>query len=320
MPPPPPLHSEHISALCDFIEMQCLSSDDWNVSASDIIRIYNRQEGASTRDDDIEQVVYDALSDVEDRIKHVGLSRECYPFDIGNEGLIHFKPGDETRMWCIYLFLLFATQCDMKKNRRFSGEDAAHLFELLCAEVAKRLWGGSEKDERVIAYVFGTGRSAKDPQIPDNQVQKGFVATVDELCRNLGEGGVFKKKNNAPITAKDGKLDIVVWRRFADGRPGQLIGFGQCKTGTHWPRHLPELNPDSFCDKWMSDRPAVSPIRLFFIADRSIRRWYDHCKDGGLLLDRCRIMEYCSNLPDALLDRIASWVRAAASAHSLRLP
>ena len=80
----------------------------------------------------------------------------------------------------------------------------------------------------------------------------GFHEAGERTVRRLaGRLRVSAPENETKVTAKDGKLDIVVWRRFADGRPGQLIGFGQCKTGTSWPDDLTKLQPEGFCAKWM---------------------------------------------------------------------
>ena len=46
-----------------------------------------------------------------------------------------------------------------------------------------------------------------------------------------------------------------------------------------------KLQPEVFCAKWMRQRPAVLPVRLYFVADRVIDSWYDTCVEGGILLD-----------------------------------
>ena len=70
----------------------------------------------------------------------------------------------------------------------------------------------------------------------------------------------------------------------------------------------------------MLKTPAVIPVRLYFVADRIIGRWYDRCKDGGILFDRCRIMEYADNLPEPLMKRVNAWVGAALRSQRLAFP
>jgi hypothetical protein len=207
---------------------------------------------------------------------------------------------------------------NMKSERQQGGEDATSLFEQLCCEVAVRFWGGP--GEQVGAMVFGTGRLADDRDDSEPIDRRSFTKRVNELCEGLREGYRFPAEKDGKVTAKDGKLDIVVWRRFADGRPGQLVGFGQCKTGTSWPDDLTKLQPEGFCAKWMLQRPAVLPVRMYFVADRVKSQWYDRCVDGGIIFDRCRIMEYVTGLPETLVRRIVTWTKAAASVNGLTLP
>ena len=143
---------------------------------------------------------------------------------------------------------------------------------------------------------------------------------MNDLCKAIREGEDFHPKSPGKITARDGKLDIVVWRGFTDQRHGQLIGFGQCKTGTHWKNDLSKLQPDSFCRKWMRVQPAATPVRLYFVCDRVIDRSYEMCSDGGILFDRCRIMEYATDIPKKLLKRIEKWVKAVGRAEGLKIP
>ena len=148
-----------------------------------------------------------------------------------------------------------------------------------------------------------------------------FERRVDELCRRLGEDGGFQRKRARRGTrAKDGKLDIVVWTPFADKLPGKLIGFGQCKTGTNYNDELTELRPDVFREKWLSSALIVPPVRLFFISEALA--FSDECRfeisiEAGLTFDRCRIIDFCNNVPSELLASLESWTTEAARATGL---
>ncbi len=311
-------HADNLNVIGDFMEIECLRRADRNVSVMDVTRAMVRQ--SDLNDDVVQQFVRDSLCDIEARAKHAGNARSMYPYAVDARGdLVTFAKGSTNDTWCVYLFLLLATRLDMKAKRKYSGEDAAVLFEILCCEVGKRLWGG-QHDPRVKALVFGTARHRDGKKDEDEIDINSFKQAVDFLCKELNEGRGFDAKSNDRVTAKDGKLDVVVWRGFADKRDGQVIGFGQCKTGTHWDSDLMKLRPDDFFSKWVRQHPAVTPVRLYFIADRAIQRWYDRSRDGGVLLDRCRIMEYCSDLPGELVGRICEWVKAAAADHGLLVP
>ena len=111
------------------------------------------------------------------------------------------------------------------------------------------LWGGPT--ELSGALVFGTARTkAENKQEIPGQHRLSLLA--------LREGSGMKEKAKAP-GAGDGKLDIVVWRVFSDGRAGGLVGFGQCKTGIHWKTHLTKLVPRNFCRDYFREPLILDP-------------------------------------------------------------
>ena len=49
------------------------------------------------------------------------------------------------------------------------------------------------------------------------------------------------------------------------------------------------------------------------------RRLARACVDGGIVFDRCRIVNHAANLPSDLLQKIEAWVNAAAKSEGLLL-
>lgn len=187
--------------------------------------------------------------------------------------------------------------------------DGAELFEQVCCEVAKNYWGTDAK-----GMVFGTARRV------DAREVTGFEAAVNYFCTETREGDGFRNNYNEPITAQDGKLDVVVWKPFSDKRRGQLMGFGQCKTGTHWSSGLFTLRPEGFCKKWVSPAPVVDPVRLYFITARVKQsKWHEVGVDGGVMFDRCRILDYAPPMPE-LRAKWTRWTKAAPAAHGITMP
>jgi hypothetical protein len=112
--------------------------------------------------------------------------------------------------------------------------------------------------------------------------------------------------------AGDGKLDIVVWRIFSDGRSGSLVGFGQCKTGIHWKDHLTKLVPRNFCRDYLQSPLIWDPIRIYMVPHRvDGAAWDSHTGAGGLLLDRCRLVQYGYDISDDVLANCRLWLDAA---------
>lgn len=224
-----------------------------------------------------------------------------YPFGWECDGQALKLDSDGGGRRLVYLYLLLATRLNMKDSRRHASIDGTLLLEDLSAEVARAYFG-----QRAESYVFGSSN------------HKSFGDKMDDLCARLNEGGGFRKQEARP-GMRDGGLDVVVWKHFADKSLGKLIGFGQCKTGTSYRDQLAELHADTFWAKWaMEPRLAVTPMRMYFVAEALSRNsWRNDLIDAGLLFDRCRVVDYCDGCRSDVLVSLSKWTNAAALAHKL---
>ena len=292
-----------VHELADFAELNAWRDGSISVTALSqaIGRVMeNDYTDGVPEENELDDEIGSAFAEVERRQKSC---RYGYPFDIEQHGYTlsaNSVPPHSKSL--IYMYLLLATRLNMNNNRTHADIDGTLLFEELTAEVAREYLG-----KRAEALVFGT---ASD--------MPSFAGKVNYLCQRVGEGGGFVKRDEKPPNEKDGKLDVVVWKDFADRLPGKLIAFGQCKTGTNYRDTLAQLQPDSFCRKWLSQSPAFTPIRMFFVAEALPQgHWYSTSVDAGLLFDRCRIVDFCENVSSAVLGKIKDWTVAAAKASEL---
>ena len=305
--PGEPSPSDEAHELADYVEL--VAWRDGSMSAVALIRFLGRREDPDysagvPEEDEADTVVEDAFGEIERR-------REAcagdYPFVLDDSGAIVQRQGGRTggqanAMHAIYKYLLLATRLDMKNDRRHGGHDGTKLLEELAAETARSYLGSRSE-----SMVFGTAASAR-----------GFPDRINRLCKRIGEGGGFFGHGSTASRQQDGKLDIVAWTPFSDRLPGQLIMFGQCKTGTHYKDQLAQLQPDAFCRKWLRTQPAVTPTRAFFLSEALPRSgWRDSAVDAGVLFDRCRIVDFARDASDRLLARIRAWTRTAAIATGL---
>lgn len=288
----------------DFLEIECLRQTDLNASGGDLLAAISRidddlPEERSRSDMRMDALVHEVFDELTDRARHSGAGPYTYPFHVdGDSQLLRFNGKKGQRE--LYLFMLFATRINMGAKRVQDGIDGTHLFEEICCEVAKNYWGN-----RTDGIVFGTSRRRAGSEVG------GFTEAINDLCNRLGEGIGFYSPSGARPTAQDGKLDIVVWKQFTDKRQGQLIGFGQCKTGTHWEDGKFELHPEGFCKKWVRTAPAVNPVRLFFISSRpNNHQWFETSVDAGIVFDRCRILDYAPRMT-VLEGQWQKWLKAA---------
>ena len=288
--------------LADYMELICWR--DKVMSATSLSKLLGRLDENDYSDgvpeeEEASQIVEDAYCEIERRCE---ACRGGYPFVIGNKGYtLHASKCVGNRKHVIYKYMLLATRLNMKSNRCHAGMNGAFLFEKLAAEAAREYFGA-----RAESLVFGTASDAR------------FCEKVNDLCRRIREGDGFENCDEAAPTAQDGKLDVVVWKHFTDGRPGKLIAFGQCKTGTNYRDTLTQLQPDSFCKKWLRSSPVLNPIRMFFVSDALSRsHWRSKSVDAGLLFDRCRIVDFCDDINEDVLTKVATWTAAAAEATGL---
>lgn len=314
----------------DWVELTAIQSADGNCSVHDAMKIIRRSGTVdavvadrlvdeSDQDDlDVEDFIdkqgeateslVDAVwEEIEDRLLACGGpgNLTLYPF-VASERLLQ----SDDPVAAPYTFMLLLSRFGNAKPKDAAGKqiNGQRLFEDISSHAAKVYFGGNHVD--VALYQFGFPRRVKAP---------GFEKALDDLCHQLGEGGGTKRR---PTLAdqKDAKLDLAVWRRFPDRRPGQLIGFGQCATGKNWSEKLTELMPRAFIQTWMRSGYVVhEPVRLFFLPFRISRdAWEPSANHGGVLFDRCRVALLLEDLCDDLREQCKAWSAAMIARHLQR--
>ena len=301
----PPVASDPPEARADWLETLALSKRDKNSSLQDLVQEIHRsgstdglenvetlEEITDAGSEQSQVLAEDTFTEIGDRLTACGSAYRAYPFEVQSQ-YIRARRGYEK---CVYTFLLLLSRFGI--NAGPPCIDAPDLFERIGAWAAQKYFGGA--DRGVQSYLFG---------FPRRVAPKGFSSAVDDLCRQVGEGGGCKDHPTRK-DQKDAKLDLAVWRAFGDRRVGKLIAFGQCAAGSDWPSKLSELQPKAFCQKWMNDLPAVPAVRMFLVPFRVEQRKWDHvCIDAGILFDRCRIAALTTDLEPGLRKQCAEWSR-----------
>ncbi|WP_161867217.1 hypothetical protein [Pseudomonas yangonensis] len=297
--PNQPSPKADIHELADFAEL--LAWCKGTVSAREIIAYLGREDdndnnvGCDDNDDENANELDEVMNELERR------SQACntgYPFLLELEGtVLKFSPPQDNQKQEIYLYLLLSTRLNMLKSKIHAGIDGTTLLEEIAARTLQFYLGKN----RSKSMVFGTAMGNK------------FEEKVNRLCTELKEGGCFKNWDSAPVSANDDRLDAVAWVPFSDGTSNQIIVFGQCKTGTTWEPQSTQLQPDAFIKRWTSERTfSLTPIRAYCISEAADRsRWQGITAYTGLLLDRCRLVDFCEDLEVGTLQRLRSWSEAA---------
>ena len=298
---PSPRASRH--ELADYAELVCWKDNitSTTVLSADLGRLEeNDYSEGVPEEEEAPQIVEEAYLEIERREE---ACRYGYPFVVGEQGYtLQASQEVGNHKHIIYKYLLLATRLNMKDDREHAGIDGTALFEELSSEAARKYLGA-----RAESIVFGTAAGKAD-----------FPRKVNNLCKQIKEGDGYVNRGEDPPSEQDGKLDIVAWKHFKDRLPGKLIVFGQCKTGTNYKDELTQLQPDSFCRKWVRSPLILTPVRMFFVAEALSRsRWANTSYDAGLLFDRCRIVDFCDGISEDVLEKVKAWTEAAAKANEL---
>jgi hypothetical protein len=289
-----PSSKNDLNELADFVELECLKNTQFskNETISTVARLEDDNDPSLQKIiDPIESKIEDVFGEIDYRMKFCNGS---YPFILKSIGsVLKVNNGSNESAMGLYKFLLLATRLNMQTERFHGNIDGTLLFEKISKHILTNYLGSRTK-----AFLFGTSSHGTS-----------FESKVNELCKELNEGHGFINRNNLSAgNIKDDALDIVAWKPFTDNYGGKLIAFGQCKTGTTWKTQTTHLRPDSFCKSWMRDMPSVDPIRIYFVCESLLRnKWYTTSAKAGIFFDRCRIMDFCQNIPTELNEEIKIW-------------
>ncbi len=282
----------------DWLELNALVSGRRGASLEDLVSALRTTGSTEALGDEApvdrgseraQAIAESAMSIIEQRSKSCA-RQESYPFTVTAGRLV--PTGSARRSTYAYLLLLTATGINVNPP----GEVGAGLFEDVSAVAARSYFGGDATGAQT--YAFGFPRRVKPAS---------FMRAVDDLCRQMGEGGGAKVRPTNR-SQKDAKLDLVVWIPMPDGRAGKVLAFGQCATGNNWQTKLSELQSEAWCRKWFIDQPPVTPLRLFFLPHSvPLASWDCHAQDAGIIFDRCRIASHASRLRPDLRRRVVAW-------------
>ena len=241
--------------------------------------------------DRAEQVANAAFNELGLRQDYLG---SMYPFDVGT-----VLRASSLAVASPYTFLLALTHLTNADGPAV--ENGPSLFEQVSRSALVQYLGGST---RVGFCDFGW---------PRRDGPSAFHDALIDLCQRMGEGTAPKQTSSATRWIKDAKLDLVAWVSFGDARTNQLSVFGQCTTANRWEGKIDELQPQDFCQRWLKEAPAMSPVAAFFVPQHVADSVWRKVAIGErrILFDRLRIAKLLADLDADLAARCTTWTRAA---------
>jgi hypothetical protein len=294
--------------LADFVEI--ISWVNGLASAQMIINylglvddIYFGEETSSERFEDMEDnhqlMIEEVFLELENRER---ILDEAYPFIIDGS-VLRLKQETYIEIQCkVYLYLLAATRLNMRDDKVQGAIDGTEEMEFLSAHVLKNYLG---KDKSKV-LVFGTAEFSDE---------KNFGVRVNETMQKLKEKPRFKDRGGSgrPIRAKDEGIDVIGWVPFKDNRENKLIVFAQSKTGTSWQKMKNALTPHHFSQRWLNEDFSLMPMYAFCVTEAVQQQlWWEACIGAGIMFDRIRMVEYCSeDANNKIREETITWLNAA---------
>ena len=284
----------HIAALANWIEASTVFVDG-SLSSSDVADVLfendiydqgNADEQASS-----DRIIEDAFSEIGRRSNWLAASS---PFQVQGRRIrsqITAWDQDVPYSFCMTLAMAgYYTDWASPFGNNYN--EQGRLFEELTGE-ALRLYGWT---------VLKTGWNGASQPADLERVIVSIAASLGDVT-----GNVPRWKDPE---AKDGGLDLVCYKPFADGRGGKPVFLTQCASGANWigKLHQPDIELwKKFVD--FSGQPQRAFAMPFALSDDDFRR---RCLNQGMFLDRYRLLSVGRNAPgwvsDTLKQQITIWL------------
>jgi hypothetical protein len=251
-----PDESYHRTKTADWLELKAIASPDGRVGFGTLVSATaltenEQEENIGDKDAEEDRLVLDAQEEINRRRESVG---EDYPFRIDDNGQAMCFVKPLTMAGSIYLFCLFLSHAFDRTI--ISKELAPHvtnrerdLFQA-CSTVAAGGWVQGP------AISFGWPR-------PDGST---YLRALKRAYTLFGDGTPHKRARPAASKAvKDNGVDIIAWRRAADGLPGTQYLVAQVASGADWKDKSVITDRQHFHDYWFERKPGSPTTDAMFM-------------------------------------------------------
>lgn len=221
----------------------------------------------------------------------------AYPFILESEKIELNTDCTNCNSYVFFLILSLARHKSKKwHDGNVSYQEQGSLFEHIVRHALSATFKGWD------TWISGWGA--------DNPARWSQI--VDQVCQKIGA----QKSEDYDLwdtpNSKERGMDILLYKRFEDSRPGMPCYLIQCASGKHWPNKLaePELeiwksSIDFFCE------PNKSFCCPYMMSDNEFKRTAIRLKPG-FMIDRERLMISLKNqrtrLAEDIENRIENWI------------
>lgn len=270
-------------ALADWIEVMMLLSQKPQISRAQLIEALAANIG-STRQD-VETSVNLLFAEIGRRRRIVDRG---YPLIIDDNLIRHDR---ESNLEFYKFLLLISLDGPMRRGRRY--KDVDEIFDkVVCAAIKSYLGNGSE------AVRFGWPVSDDRP--------KKFKHALEWLSNKIGMpvgSGI-----PAPST-KDGGVDVVAWKPFADHRTAFIIAFAQCTVQSNWYPKGKDVIERIWLSRIDTGGSALTSLAVPFVIPKNFDKWDDLRRTVSIVFDRLRLAQMLGSCDTVAFGKMIRWSR-----------
>lgn len=203
-----------------------------------------------------------------------------YPFVVDDSYIVTKKSVEDS----VYIQLLFITPGTgvSTAGSVWNLEKASKLFEDIAENALSTFFGQNTKTVN-FGFPSKNGRPAE------------FPAAVEWLSKktNIRLGNAYR-----PPRKKDGGVDLFVWKSFSDNKPGIPIMLVQCTIKDDYINKIGDIDIKLWSSWLSSDIEPLAALAIPGVVNKD--EIWGELTTRGILLDRLRLVESCSDTPSEI--------------------
>jgi hypothetical protein len=270
-------------ALADWLEVMILLSRKLQISRAQLSEALVAKIGSTSQE--LEVPINLLFAEIGRRRRMAG---QGYPLIIENTVI---RLDVESDAECYKFLLLISLEGPMRRDKRYKEID--EIFDKVVGEAAKGYFGEGTESVR-----FGWP--------PSNGRPRKFHDALEWLSVRTGiplGSGV-----PAPDT-KDGGLDVVAWKPFADHRTAFLVAFIQCTVQRNWFPKGKDILDNVWRGRIDTAGSALTSLAVPFVIHKNYEKWDDLRRTVNIVFDRLRLAQTLAGRNTTAFDKMIRWNR-----------
>jgi hypothetical protein len=268
-------------ALADWVEVMMLLSRRPEISRAQLSEALVAQIGSTPQE--LEAPINLLFAEVGRRRRIAG---QAYPFAIENTVIRLSVEADSE----FYKFLLLISlDGPMRRDKRYKEID--EIFDKVVCEAAKGYFGEGTETAR-----FGWPPSDGRPS--------NFHRALEWLSVKTG---IPVGSGIAAPSTKDGGLDVVVWKPFADNRTAFVVAFIQCTVQSNWFPKGKDIIDNLWRARIDTAGSALTSLAVPFVIHKNFPKWDDLRRTVNIVFDRLRLAQALANRDSGPFEKMIRW-------------